>query len=46
MARRFLFLMMLIASISLIALGCKVDEEGNPVADDGSEVGEERRVIE
>jgi hypothetical protein len=46
MARRFLFLTMLIASISMVVLGCKVDEEGNPVADDGSEVGEERRVIE
>jgi hypothetical protein len=42
-----IYSVVLLGLATVLLLGaCKVDEEGNPVADDGSGVGEERRVIE
>lgn len=46
MQLRRLFVLLLLVGAMLAILGCKVDEEGNPVGDDPDQVGSEWRKVE
>jgi hypothetical protein len=46
MNRRIIFVLLFVLVMSILAIGCKTDEEGNPVADDPNQVGSEWRKIE